>query len=203
MIGEEGDSFDHEMVDSVSGVGGGSVNTGMRGVKDVPNDVKISRPSIISNSEIEVITGELLSFSPELGGLEAERLSLVEGLLRREFNYDEFGLKMEESANDIKLRHALETISSDLYSEDVHFVMELVQNADDNQYDDGVCPSLLIELKESEIVVHNNERGFEEANIFAVCSVGDSTKKVYIYTYMHIYTHEYIYMDIYVFILTP
>jgi hypothetical protein len=126
-------------------------------------------------------TGEgdvVLPLSLNLEGLEAERRIVVQELLRREFNYDDFGVKMKESANDVKLRRALETISSDLYSEDVHFVMELVQNADDNKYDDGVVPSLRIELKKDEIIVHNNERGFEEENIFAVCSVGDSTKKV-------------------------
>ena len=34
---------------------------------------------------------------------------------------------------------ALQRLSAELYSRDTHFVLELVQNADDNAYPSGVC----------------------------------------------------------------
>jgi len=59
-------------------------------------------------------------------------------LLRRE----EFGVNVELSDDALRLMEkqqqrlgrSLERLSKDLYSKDTHFVLELVQNADDNAY---------------------------------------------------------------------
>nr|CAB3489867.1 unnamed protein product [Digitaria exilis] len=40
------------------------------------------------------------------------------------------------------MHHAVNYLSQELYSKDVHFLMELVQNAEDNEYPSGVAPSL-------------------------------------------------------------
>jgi hypothetical protein len=71
---------------------------------------------------------------------------------------------------------ACEKLSNDLYSEDSHFVLELIQNADDNAYGGEVRPALLFIVDPSSITVLNNEVGFSADNIRALCNVGDSTK---------------------------
>ena len=38
-----------------------------------------------------------------------------------------------------RIGRALQRLSAELYSRDTHFVLELVQNADDNAYPSGVC----------------------------------------------------------------
>lgn len=85
------------------------------------------------------------------------------------------------------LEEALAIISKDLYSDDLHFVYELIQNAQDNSYENDVVPNLRFHLldydptksEDSEgcLVVINNEKGFTEADIKSICSVGKSTKK--------------------------
>lgn len=63
-------------------------------------------------------------------------------VLRRE----EFGVNVELSDDGRRLMHkqqerlgrSLERLSSDLYSKDTHFVLELIQNADDNEYDSSM-----------------------------------------------------------------
>ena len=45
----------------------------------------------------------------------------------------------------------------ELYSKDTHFVLELVQNADDNSYAPGQLPALEFLLEEGRITVLNNE----------------------------------------------
>lgn len=75
-----------------------------------------------------------------------------------------------------KLQSVLEKIAGDLYSSNVHFVMELIQNADDNSYQEGVKASLHFELYPHAVVVYNNERGFNEDNMKALCNVSASTK---------------------------
>lgn len=52
-----------------------------------------------------------------------------------------------------------------------------VQNADDNSYPENAEPTLVFILRDSGIVVLNNERGFSAQNMRALCDVGNSTKK--------------------------
>ncbi|KAK9072450.1 hypothetical protein SSX86_008884 [Deinandra increscens subsp. villosa] len=97
----------------------------------------------------------------------------------------EFGLDPNISITDnsiLKKQHArlgraLHCLSQELYSQDSHFLLELVQNADDNAYSTNVEPTLTFILQEKSIVVLNNERGFSAENIRAICDVGNSTKK--------------------------
>lgn len=73
------------------------------------------------------------------------------------------------------LKRSLEKLSTDLYSEDNHFVLELVQNADDNHYDSDL-PTIRFKISPKRVIVYNNEVGFQPKNIEAVCNVGASTK---------------------------
>ena len=75
-----------------------------------------------------------------------------------------------------QLNNALKLLSDDLYSKKSHFVLELVQNADDNHYASGVTPHLTLEVAPSRLIVVNNEVGFTETNVKAICSVGASSK---------------------------
>ena len=76
-----------------------------------------------------------------------------------------------------------------LYSYDLLTVTTLnvvLQNAEDNEYPEGVDPSLEFVITSKDItntgapatlLVFNNEKGFSSKNIDSVCSVGRSTKK--------------------------
>ncbi|KAJ1427869.1 Histidine kinase/HSP90-like ATPase superfamily [Sesbania bispinosa] len=84
------------------------------------------------------------------------------------------------------LHQAVKNLSAELYAKDVHFLMELIQNAEDNQYIDGVRPSLEFIITSEDItatgapatlLIFNNEKGFSPKNIESICSVGRSTKK--------------------------
>ncbi|KAG6505449.1 hypothetical protein ZIOFF_037805 [Zingiber officinale] len=84
------------------------------------------------------------------------------------------------------IHQAVLYLSEELYSKDVHFLMELVQNAEDNKYAEGVTPSLefLITSKDitatgakTTLLLFNNEIGFSPSNIDSICRIGKSTKK--------------------------
>ena len=79
----------------------------------------------------------------------------------------------------------IKRLSLELYSKDTHFVLELIQNADDNDYHPhllsgrnhrGEVPSLKFVISGQAITVLNNEVGFSEKNVRAICDVGKSTK---------------------------
>ncbi len=75
-----------------------------------------------------------------------------------------------------KLNSALRLFSEDLYSKQTHFVLELVQNADDNDYAPDVVPQLTFKLSLERLVLVNNEVGFAEKHVRALCDVGKSSK---------------------------
>ncbi|XP_071693076.1 uncharacterized protein [Rutidosis leptorrhynchoides] len=84
------------------------------------------------------------------------------------------------------LHQAVKNLSAELYAKDVHFLMELIQNAEDNEYPEGVDPSLEFVVTSKDItntgapatlLVFNNEKGFSRKNVESICSVGRSTKK--------------------------
>src|SRR5688500_4623525 len=76
----------------------------------------------------------------------------------------------------VNLNNALKALSEDLYAKETHFVLELVQNADDNKYAAGITPQIAFRLSSTRVVVENNELGFTEPNVAALCKVGQSTK---------------------------
>ncbi|KAJ6294324.1 hypothetical protein OIU76_022412 [Salix suchowensis] len=84
------------------------------------------------------------------------------------------------------LDQAVKYLSAELYAKDVHFLMELIQNAEDNEYLKGVDPSLEFVITSRDItatgapatlLIFNSEKGFSDKNIESICSVGNSTKK--------------------------
>lgn len=84
----------------------------------------------------------------------------------------------ESLANSVKI------LADDLYAKDTHFIFELVQNAEDNDYQPQIQPWLRFEVSQQEVAgkqqtalaVHNNEVGFQEKHVRAICQVGKSTK---------------------------
>ncbi|XP_076616737.1 uncharacterized protein LOC143339417 isoform X1 [Chaetodon auriga] len=106
----------------------------------------------------------------------------------------EFGIGVELTAEGQKLMQvhqerlgrSLDRLSTELYSKDTHFVLELIQNADDNSYplETGVVPALAFVVEKDCITILNNETGFQEKNIRAICDVGCSTKGKHKYGYI-------------------
>ena len=92
--------------------------------------------------------------------------TVIDSILKDEFG---IGMELNEETQRLMNRHqerigrSLKRLSEELYSKDTHFVLELIQNADDNEYEEGVEPSLVFVVDRSEVVAMNNERGFSES----------------------------------------
>lgn len=65
----------------------------------------------------------------------------------------------------------------DLYSNKFHFLLELLQNADDNRYDEDVYPRLKFRIYPDKLIIQNNEKGFSTKDVKAICRMGYSEKK--------------------------
>ena len=169
-------------------------------IEEEKQNVEIKNEEIIENEKEEVkIVSEIdTSESKNLvrPTPSSEKVKLTENeenniesckLHIEKIRRETFGADLE-SNNESKLvidklkgviGRSLERLSKDLYNEDIHFVLELIQNADDNQYQPQgyLDPTLVFLIESDRIVLLNNENGFLSENIEAICNVGGSTKK--------------------------
>ena len=74
-------------------------------------------------------------------------------------------------------KSALELLSKQLYSTETHFALELLQNADDNEYSEHTIPEVTFSLDHDRVTVSNNENGFLPEHVEAICDVGKSSKR--------------------------
>ncbi|CAF2946901.1 unnamed protein product, partial [Rotaria sp. Silwood2] len=108
--------------------------------------------------------------------LEAfEHIKIIRERLGINNNLDTTGQSIVSNLQGL-IKRSLDKLSNDLYSEQGHFVLELIQNADDNQYASNCLPTLRFVISSNRILVCNNEIGFQSNHIDAICNVGKSTK---------------------------
>jgi len=72
----------------------------------------------------------------------------------------------------------------EIHTNKTNFILELIQNAEDNNYTAGNEPFLRLLLYNRLITVQNNETGFTEQNVGAICNIGDTTKGDKTYGYI-------------------
>lgn len=70
---------------------------------------------------------------------------------------------------------SISRLSHDLYQTATHFLLELIQNADDNTYT-AKDPTLSITYTPGKVRIDCNETGFTRKNVEAICRICQSTK---------------------------
>ena len=71
----------------------------------------------------------------------------------------------------------LSVVTDQLYSKGSRLLLELLQNADDNDYSNGKTPKVDIRYQRELLAFVNNEIGFSNQNVDALCRVTQSTKR--------------------------
>ena len=102
---------------------------------------------------------------------------------------DKFGLSPDggKQMNPLErdLRAALKSLAEELSAKETHFILELLQNAEDNTYPPGAEPELCLSVEvgdptesggEGCLCLLNNEVGFTPEQVLSLCSIGQSTK---------------------------
>ena len=84
------------------------------------------------------------------------------------------------------LNNTIKQLADGLYSRNPHFIFELIQNAEDNTYNNAL-PSLSFRLtkidptgtegSEGALIVKNNETGFTPDDVDVICRAGESRKE--------------------------
>ena len=105
-----------------------------------------------------------------------------------EYIRNKMGIGQSKGRNDWltrSLHNAIRRLSEDLYSKDIHFVLEIIQNAEDNEYL-NTEPELIFhflqedptrkDINEGALLIINNETGFQKENVRAICDIGETTK---------------------------
>ena len=161
----------------------------------VPHEVSLQAVTTVEAIPTQALTPLLVATTEpatskyvdkEVGRQDFDRRAIIESIRMDEFGV---GIVLDEAQSKVaqkqRLREgrSLKRLSLELYSKDTHFVLELIQNADDNSYPPSLMskesqevPSLKFVISSGSITVLNNESGFSEQNTRAICDVGKSTK---------------------------
>ncbi|KAM4107745.1 hypothetical protein ACJW30_04G168400 [Castanea mollissima] len=96
-----------------------------------------------------------------------------------EIRRKKFSIGGEQNPLTEDLHQAVKNLSAELYAKDVHFLMELIQNVEDNDYLEGNYPSLEFVITSEDItntmatttlLIFNNEKGIGFKSVFLVSS---------------------------------
>ena len=143
-------------------------------LKTAPNvtkNVEVEQSTVIvstNNNTQENTVNELENLAPnEITKEQAEKC--IREIYHRRTTFNDPDMRKSICGS---LKH----LGSDLYSSRVHFLHELIQNAEDNSYDSTITPCLRIELHHNYILFSNNERGLRARDVLAICSLAVSTK---------------------------
>ena len=74
----------------------------------------------------------------------------------------------------VNLANSVESLATDIYSEDKRFIYELIQNADDAALDED--SELSIQILNSHVIISHNGAPFNSRDIRGLCSIGLGTK---------------------------
>ncbi|VDM30597.1 unnamed protein product [Hydatigera taeniaeformis] len=136
----------------------------------------VMEPSLHDVTEFDAHSAE----SSIAGEESTDCREFVENLRRTEFG---LGVELDPKTSSLlrrlegRLCRSLDHLSRELYGQQGHFILELLQNADDNLYTPNVIPSAHFILSPDALMVGNNEAvGFSPADISALCDIGLSTK---------------------------
>jgi len=69
------------------------------------------------------------------------------------------------------LANSLNSLSSDIFTEYIRFVFELIQNADDAE-----ALEININIQDKYFIVSHNGKAFDQKDVEAICSIGEGTK---------------------------
>ncbi|KAJ0377663.1 hypothetical protein COL26b_004134 [Colletotrichum chrysophilum] len=107
-----------------------------------------------------------------------------ERLKQRELLRQQTGTDANNQSDDFEIDQldgSLTVLSEQLYNKDMHFILELIQNADDNAYGASTIPSFGMRLDKNDgdctFQTGCNEVGFIVHQIDALCRIASSTKK--------------------------
>ncbi|UJR11943.1 hypothetical protein I4U23_016121 [Adineta vaga] len=151
------------------------------------NTTQINEPIKTSYKSVDISKQEksTLSSRPvqdnKADNNDIDPIDHIEGIrkiLGKNANLNDETQKVVGNLQDL-LGECLKKISDDLYSDQGHFVLELIQNADDNDYSElnaNSIPNLKFTINDEQIEIYNNENGFQIEHINAICTVGKSTK---------------------------
>ena len=137
----------------------------------------------IASNTLSILTLLTTIFSTESANVITEHQKHVQQILLDTGKYvlekdDDVLVRLPDRAVDKTCDRMLEELSTGIFSKEVQFIYELIQNADDNSYFDGVVPSIFIDLNDVDLRFHNNEIGWQKQHITAACTVKLSTKEV-------------------------
>ncbi|RLI79421.1 hypothetical protein DRP05_03955 [Archaeoglobales archaeon] len=67
-------------------------------------------------------------------------------------------------------------LAKEIHTRNPHFIFELIQNAEDNKYEEDIKPKIRFIVDSDRLIIQNNESGFDKEDVKDLCGVGSSRK---------------------------
>ena len=71
-------------------------------------------------------------------------------------------------------------LSAELYSDNLRFIFELIQNVDDCEYEkpEFCCLDMKFDFNKEQVILTYNEKGFTPSNVFAITGIAETAKNI-------------------------
>jgi len=147
-------------------------------ISSVSSSAAIAEELMVSSSAGASIPSNAIIAPPSGGLAPREVIMSIRRMRGLDIEYERTEQQTIVDASYQQLiSNALKLLSEDLYQSKVHFIAEFIQNADDNEYLPSTgAPTLVFRLAPTELLIVNNEIGFQENNVRSVCGIGNTTK---------------------------
>lgn len=89
----------------------------------------------------------------------------------------EYKIRCNKNDAEDRVANTLKLFTKDIYKDSFHFFLELIQNADDASKNGDEHSLKIILDKDYKIIFEYDERGFNFSDLFAITSLGNSSKK--------------------------
>lgn len=154
---------------------------------------KLEQRASAVDSELVTLTpkqaARIKEADAKLGHFESHERAVIEDIRKaRLADVDADSLPEDLRRGVLEMRRSLtaavDRLARDLYESQAHFLQELLQNADDNNYTEGILPKLDLVLRgrppDSHLAPYffaaNNEVGLTEVDVRALCDISRSSK---------------------------
>jgi len=64
----------------------------------------------------------------------------------------------------------------EIHTRNPRFIFELIQNAEDNEYEENIKPKIKFIVDSDRLIIQNNEKGFDAEDVKDLCGIGSSRK---------------------------
>lgn len=140
---------------------------GLEDGKQYEVELELSKDEYRKKNPYSLIVQKFKSMEPKTNNIATALVKTINEIFLENIN-------INSPFQVVNLANSVESLATDIYSEDKRFIYELIQNADDAALDED--SELSIDILDKYVVISHNGAPFNSRDIRGLCSIGLGTK---------------------------